>query len=360
MPRILFVAAHRPGRSPSQRFRFEQYIGFLKENGIDSDFSYLVSPEDDLFLYEKGHHVRKLNFLSRSYRIRRTDLKDLQKYDAVFVQREAMMFRSVKFEKAYSERSKLLFDFDDAIWLMDVSEGNKNWRWLKNPAKTEKIIKLSQMVFAGNSYLYNYARKFNENVKIIPTTVDTDYHKKTTDTIKKDRICIGWTGSITTIKHFRMAEDFLKKLKKKFGNKVYFKVIGSETYRNEELCIQGIKWNPETEIKDLSEIDIGIMPLPDDEWAKGKCGFKGLQYMSMEIPTLMSPVGVNTEIVNDGENGLLASHNDEWIEKISSLIESEDMRNKLGVNGRKTVVEKYSVDSQKKYYLAYINELINS
>lgn len=360
MPRILFVAAHRPGRSPSQRFRFEQYISFLKENGIDSDFSYLVSPDDDLFLYEKGHLAKKLGFLRRSCRIRSLDLKNLYKYDCIFVQREALMFRSIRFENAFSQRSKLLFDFDDAIWLMDVSEGNESWKWLKNPSKTEQIIKLSHMVFAGNRYLYEYALQFNNNVKIVPTTIDTEYHKKQIPAIRKERICIGWTGSITTIKHFRMAETFLKKVKEKFGNKIYFKVIGSETYENKELSIQGTKWKRETEIEDLSEIDIGLMPLPDDEWAKGKCGFKGLQYMAMEIPTVMSSVGVNTEIINDGENGFLALRDDEWVEKISRLVESEELREKFGTKGRKTVIEKYSVESQKKYYLAYINELINS
>lgn len=360
MPRILFVAAHSPGRSPSQRFRFEQYIGYLRDNGIESDFSFLVTPRDDLFIYEKGHLLKKLGFLRRSYCIRNMDLKNLHKYDVVFVQREAMMFRSVKFEKAYGYHSKLLFDFDDAIWLMDVSEGNQNWKWLKNPLKTEQILKMSYMVFAGNKFLYNYALKFNENVKIVPTTIDTEYHKKQIYSEPKNRICIGWTGSITTIKHFRMAEIFLKRIKEKFGSHIYFKVIGSESYENNELGIKGVKWNADTEIQDLSEIDIGIMPLPDDEWSKGKCGFKGLQYMAMEIPTVMSSVGVNNEIVKNGENGFLASRNDEWLEKISMLVESDALRKKIGTNGRKTVIEKYSVESQKKYYLAYINELINS
>ncbi|HNW96948.1 MAG TPA: glycosyltransferase family 4 protein [Bacteroidales bacterium] len=358
MPKILFVAAHRPGRSPSQRFRFEQYIDFLKDNGFDSDFSFLVSSEDDLYLYEKGHLLKKYEFLCKSYSIRSLDLKNLKNYDCVFVQREALMFRSIKFEKAFSMHSKLVFDFDDAIWLMDVSEGNKKWKWLKNPAKTEQIIKLSHMVFAGNKYLFDYASLFNKNVKIVPTTIDTDYHKKKTLKKNNDKICIGWTGSITTIKHFRMAENFLKKIKDNFGDKIYFKLIGSETYENEKLKLKGIRWNKETEIDDLSEIDIGIMPLPNDEWTKGKCGFKGLQYMALEIPTVMSAIGVNNEIIQDGENGFLANTEEEWIEKISQLIESKELREKLGAGGRQTVIEKYSVESQKNYYLAYFKELI--
>ena len=357
MPRILFVAAHRPNRSPSQRFRFEQYIKHLEANGYECDFSWLVSPSDDAFLYSHGGYLNKLAFTLKSFKRRFNDLKILDSYDLVFVQREAIMFRSVFFEKAYHKKNKLIFDFDDAIWLMDVSEGNKHWRWLKNPAKTSRIIEISDVVFAGNKYLADYALQFNKNVKIIPTTIDTDYHKKNIDTTHKEKICIGWTGSNTTIKHFIMAEPFLEKLKTKFGDKIYFKLIGSDCYKNSKLNISGIKWNLKTEIDDLSEIDIGIMPLPDDEWTKGKCGFKGLQYMAMEIPTVMSAVGANKEIIEDGVNGFLVSTDDEWIEKLSWLIESKELRDKFGANGRKTVLEKYSVDSQKENYLKYFNEL---
>jgi glycosyltransferase involved in cell wall biosynthesis len=157
-----------------------------------------------------------------------------------------------------------------------------------------------------------------------------------------------------------MAENFLVRLKEKYGDKIYFKLIGDEAYENAQLGLKGMAWNLATEIEDLSEFDIGIMPLPDDEWAKGKCGFKGLQYMAMEIPAVMSPVGVNTDIVEDGENGFLATTDDEWIEKISLLIDSEELRRKYGAEGRRTVVEKYSVESQKERYLEFFNELIKS
>jgi glycosyltransferase involved in cell wall biosynthesis len=357
MSKILFIAPHRLNRAPSQRFRFEQYLDFFNSKNFECDFSWLVESSDDKYLYKRGNHLQKFFFLLKSYKIRFNNLIHISTYDIIFVQREAMMFRSVFFEKWFSKKSKLIFDFDDAIWLMDVSDGNKNWKWLKNPSKTSKIIKLAAMVFAGNQYLANYASQFNKNIKIIPTTIDTEEYKP----IYKNNngtVCIGWSGSITTIKHFEYAIPFLIVIKKKYGDKVYFKVIGDDDYINDELGIKGVAWKKEDEIKELSSINIGIMPLPDDEWAKGKCGLKGLQYMSLEIPTIMSPVGVNTEIIQDGVNGFLANTEEEWITKISKLIESSSLRAQLGKNGRKTVIDRYSFQSQKQYYLQYFEELI--
>jgi glycosyltransferase involved in cell wall biosynthesis len=135
-------------------------------------------------------------------------------------------------------------------------------------------------------------------------------------------------------------------------------VIGDSAYQNKELDIVGISWKKENEIEELNEIDIGIMPLPDNEWAKGKCGLKGLQYMALQIPAIMSPVGVNSEIIDDGINGFLASTKDEWVSKLSLLIDSKELRVKLGEEGRKTVIDKYSVLNNRDLYVNYFKSLL--
>ncbi len=360
MPKILFIAAHRPGRSPSQRFRFEQYLSYFESQGYRCELSWLISEADDKVLYSPGKLFAKLRLFLSSISKRSMDVRRAKDYDVVFVQREAFMTGSYRYEKRISKSgAKLVFDFDDALWLLDTSDANKKLDWLKDPGKTAKIIAVSHAVIAGNEYLATYARKHNKNVVVIPTTIDTSVHKKTPSDKKDGRICIGWTGSITTIKHFEYAVPFLLELKKKYGDKIYFKVIGDDTYRNEALGIKGHAWKGDTEVKDLSEIDIGIMPLPDDKWAKGKCGLKGLSYMAMEIPAVMSPVGVNAEIIAEGRNGFLASTNADWVEKISKLIDDAALRQRIGAEARKTVEERYSLNSQKEKYLDCFRKLLS-
>lgn len=355
---VLFIALHRPDRSPGQRFRFEQYFEFLEENGFSCELSYLITEQEDGLFYSKGNYWKKALLLSKYIKQRKKDAARAKKFDIIFIFRDALPTGSVKYEKKMkASGAKLIYDFDDAIFILNVSSGNKALSFLKRPEKTGEIISLCDLVIAGNKYLADYATKFNSNVKVIPTTIDTEEYIRHTS--KNEGICIGWSGSVTTIQHFRVALPFLEKIKLKYGSKVYFKVIGDENYVNEHLEIKGIPWNKENEVKELSEFDIGIMPLPDDEWAKGKCGLKGLQYMALEIPTIMSPVGVNSNIIKDGENGFIASTIEEWVDKLSILIDQHEIRTDMGVEARKTVVNSYSIIANKEHYLRYFKEVIN-
>lgn len=356
MPRVLFLASHRPNRSPSQRYRFEQYIPFLEQNNFQCHLSYLLSEKDDKIFYTEGNSFKKLWILIKAIVHRIKDKLNYNNYAIVFVQREAIMIGSSYFEKSIKKsKAKYIFDFDDSIWLMDTSDGNKKHEWLKNPEKTVRNIRYADMVFAGNAYLASYARRCNSHVKIIPTTIDTDFHKPLPK--KEDKLIIGWIGSHTTIKHFEYALEFLTSIKKKYPQ-IEIRVVGDEEYLNESLNIKGIAWSPATEVEMINSFSIGIMPLPDDEWAKGKCGLKGLSYMACEVPTIMSPVGVNTEIIQHGKNGFLASTTDEWVTCLSQLIENADLRESIGKAGRQTVLEKYSVLSQQQNYLNAFKEVL--
>lgn len=359
MYKVLFVTLHRPDRSPSQRFRFEQYLTILKENGFEWEWSYLISAEDDKVFYKPGKYFAKMRILLRSILKRWREVRSKKQYDIVLVQREGFMLGSTYFEKRFSKKSKMIFDFDDSIWMQNVSEANRRFAFLKNPDKTADLIRMSALIFAGNEYLASYARQYNSSVQIVPTTIDTDEYQRAAVERKDDTVCIGWSGSVTTIQHFEFALPILERIQEKYRDRVRFKVIGDANYTYPALDIYGIGWKKETELLDLSEIDIGLMPLPDDEWAQGKCGLKGLQYMALGIATIMSPVGVNATIIEHGKNGFLASDIDEWVEVLSRLIDSQELREKIGQNGRQTVVDHYSVKANTEKYLTAFKSLVS-
>jgi len=359
MKKVLILCIHRPGRSPSQRFRFEQFLPFLEKNGYEFTFSYLLNAEDDKAYYQNSFSIKKLQILAKSIYKRTWQCLTISRYDLVFVQREAFMLGTAFFEKIMAKKRPLIFDFDDSIWIQNVSEANKKLAFLKDASKTSTLIKCARLIFAGNSYLANYAHQYNTNVAIIPTTIDTAIYKNAFNTrLKKNTICIGWSGSFSTIEHFATAIPALEKIKSIYGDRVSFKIIGDPNYYCQPLQTKGQAWVAGTEIEDLSGIDIGIMPLPDTEWAKGKCGLKGLQYMALGIPTLMSPVGVNTEIIQNGINGFLPSSDQEWVNNLVHLIENEELRHTIGETGRETVVQKYSTLAWQQTYLAHFNAII--
>ncbi|MDP4261641.1 MAG: glycosyltransferase family 4 protein [Bacteroidota bacterium] len=356
MKRVLILCLHRPNRSPSQRFRFEQYLPYLEQNGYSFEFSYLLDERDDRIFYMPGHTWGKARIVLKSIAKRWREIRKAARYDLVFVQREAFMLGTAYFERKIARKVPLIFDFDDSIWLQNVSDANKRLNFLKDAAKTSRLIKCAKEVFAGNEYLAAYARQYNTDVVIIPTTIETSVYKQE-PLPPSGKICIGWSGSFSTIQHFALAIPALKRIKEKYGDKVYFKIIGDGNYYCQELETKGTPWVEATELRDLSGIDIGIMPLPDDEWAKGKCGLKGLQYMALSIPALMSPVGVNNNIIQHGVNGFLPATEQEWVDSLSKLVESRELRREIGEAGRKTVVDKYSVDVWKEKYLEYFDRV---
>jgi glycosyltransferase involved in cell wall biosynthesis len=359
--RILFVSAHPRGFAPSQRFRFEQYVDFLAEHGFETTFSPVVRAREYPLLYAPGNIGRKAVIFGRGFATR--VLQSLHRTDAdvVIVQREAIQLGTTVLESALARSpAKLIFDFDDAIWLPDASPANRRMRWLKRPGKVPRLIRLADQVWAGNEYLADYARRFSADVHLVPTTVDTDRHRPRSQRGSEGPVCLGWTGSPSTVKHFELIVPVLLRLRERFRERITFKVIGDASYRQQDLGINGTEWREASEIEDLSCIDIGLMPLPDDEWAKGKCGLKALQFMAMQLPVVASPVGVNTDIVDDAVNGFLARTDDGWFERLSALIESAELRREIGHAARETVVARYSVASQRERYLGLLNGLVGA
>jgi glycosyltransferase involved in cell wall biosynthesis len=311
---------------------------------------------DDKYFYQQGNFFFKGLILLKSTFKRLKDILKANDYDFIFIQREAFFLGTTFFEQSFARsRAKVIFDFDDSIWLNQISSNapNKKLNFLKKPSKISEIIALSDLIVVGNKYLSDYALRYNKNVRVIPTTIDTDHYTPVkTSSEKVDKIIIGWSGSKTTIDHFREAIPALEYIKRKYRNNIEIKIIGDVSFRHDKIDAVCKDWKFETEIDDLRTFHIGIMPLPDDDWSRGKCGLKGLQYMSLAIPTIMSPVGVNQEIISHGENGLLASSTEEWINSIENLVNDKSLREKLGEAGRQTVVKNYSVSSNSANFLS--------
>lgn len=355
--KVLFIANHRLGRSPGQRFRFEQYLDYLEENGYEWELSNIISEKDDVLLYQKGKYLQKAIIGFKSWLKRWKDARRANDFDIIFIFREALLTGSSLFERKFSQSTaKVIFDFDDAIWLPNVSAGNKALQVLKKPSKIDTIIHYADVVFAGNKYLASFAEAFCKDVKVIPTTIDTNYHIREENS-STDKLCIGWTGTQTTLKYIEPLKQVFVELQQKYGNKIYFKVICDQPWDMQGIDLVNEKWDKASEIEQLASIDIGVMPLTEDAWSLGKCGFKGLQYMAMESAAILSPVGVNKEIIEDGKNGFLAETLEDWKRTLTLLIEDEELRKKIGKEGRKTVKERYSVNAYKPMYLRYFNEL---
>lgn len=358
MPKILIIADHRLNRSPSQRYRFEQYLNYFKSEGFDWELSEIITEKDDKIFYHPGNYFTKALILLKSIFIRLNDLRRAKNFDVIFIQREALLLGSSYFEKQFYKKNKVIFDFDDSIWLLDTSPENKKFEFLKNPNKTKINIAHAHRVITGNSFLANYAKQFNQNTFIIPTTIDSDFHIPKPELRNKEKIVIGWSGSISTIKHFEIAIPALKEIQNKYPNQIEIHVIGQGSYSHPEINVISKNWSANTEVDDLNSFDIGIMPLPNDEWVKGKCGLKGLSYMACGVATIMSHVGVNSEIIEHEKNGFLAESQQEWVNYLSQLIENSDLRRIMGNTGRDTVVKNYSVNANKVKYLEVLKSLI--
>ena len=341
--RLLAIVPSMYDTSPGQRFRIEQWEPLLLERGVEITYAPFEDRELHQSLYEAKNLGSKLTGVSRGFKRRFSLMKSVRQYDAVYLFREAALLGPPIFERLIKRRVPMVFDFDDAIFVKYRSPSNGYLSYLKFAAKTKTICRLASHVMVGNPYLAEYVRQFNPSVTVIPTTIDTEKY-----TVRRERTTgvpvIGWTGSFSTVQHLDTLRGALRKLAQQ--ERFRLRVIGTPQYSLEGVEVEALPWRSETELDDLRPIDIGVMPLPDDAWSKGKCGLKALQFMALGTPTVCSPVGVNTEIVQDGENGFIAASEEEWVEKLGRLLRSVELRERVGMAGRTTVERKYSAIAQ--------------
>ena len=342
------VLALMPGlfdTSPGQRYRLEQWDPLLRARGVEITYAPFEDDELHAIVYKPGRMGKKLQLVTRNLARRLSTISKARKYDLIYILREAALLGPPVFERLiYQQRIPFVFDFDDAIFVSYRSPSNGYLSYLKFASKTKTICRLASHVMVGNPYLAEYARQVNDNVTVVPTTIDTEKYQVRRPATADGPLTIGWTGSFSTVQHLDTLRGALKKLAETEDFRL--RVIGTPAYELSPIDVEAMPWRAATELDDLRKIDIGVMPLPDDNWSKGKCGLKALQFMALGIPTICSPVGVNTDIIHDDENGFLAGTEGEWVDKLSRLLRSAELRRRLGDAGRATVEEKYSAATQ--------------
>lgn len=342
--RILAIVPSIYDTNPSQRYRIEQWEPLLRERGVEITYRPFESEALHDVLYKQGHVGEKLRHVARALVRRAGDVRGARGFDAVYVLREAALLGPAFFERWLAFAGvPYVFDFDDAVFVPYVSPSNGYLSYLKFPGKTRAICRMAAHVMAGNEYLADYARLVNDRVTVIPTTVDSE--KYTVEPRAPNEVpVIGWSGSHSTAAHLLTLKSALRRLAER--ERFRLRVVGVPDFKMEGVEVEAVRWRSATEVEDLRSFDVGVMPLPDDKWSRGKCGMKALQYMGLAIPAVCSPVGVNSEIIRDGENGLLASTDDDWVEKLSRLLRSSEERARLGRAGRATVEARYSAAVQ--------------
>lgn len=306
----------RPDK-PSTRFRVQSYLPFFSEAGFRTSIFSLSQ--------------KALNRWKFFYSLRHFDL--------VLVQKKLFSFAELLFIRQRAKR--LVYDFDDAV----MFKGGENMDFL-NPQRQkrfERTVRMCDWIIAGNKYLKKEANLFSKRVSVLPTPVDTDKYIPREEHTFSKVLTIGWIGSRSTVAYVEALLPVFYEIKAKFPQVTIKVVSDSFEALNGAAEIERVQWREKEEVKDLQSFDIGIMPLPNNPWTKGKCGFKLLQYQAVGIPVICSPVGVNREMVTEGVNGLFAYTNEEWFERLRRLITSPELRMRMGRTGRKRVLDEYSL-----------------
>ncbi|MBC2693921.1 MAG: glycosyltransferase [Desulfobacteraceae bacterium] len=245
----------------------------------------------------------------------------------------------------------LVFDLDDAVFCRSNGEPSKS-----RQMRFEKVTSICEQVWAGNLYLADRARQYNEAVKILPTSLD--YRKYLLEVEKsQEHFDLVWIGSRSTRKYLKECLPALESLSENIPD-LRLKIVADFDLPTKRLKTVAIPWSDEVEAEALASAQVGIAPMSDDPWTKGKCGLKVLQYMAAGLPVVSSPAGVNREIVQEGITGFLAENPDDWRKSIDILFRDPVLRNSMGKAGQQRVINHFSVDTTFRKMSESLNSLV--
>jgi len=340
--RILALTTN-PIEGASTRYRVLAYIPYLERQGCTVDLHPFFPSKSLAAVYSSGELLGKLYYVVEGFQKRLSRLRR-HRYDLVLVHRELFpLGLKVFLGRLGKIGAQVVYDYDDDAMFLPQRQSRGLLGRLENTDSVREIMALSNLVIAGNDFLAAYARQYNRNVMVLPTAVDIEKFRPRYSSQRADRCTIGWIGSHTTVKYLYSLRSIFERLAKTHSFEL--KVVGASF----SLSLNGLHvrqqgWSLEREVWDFQNCDIGVYPLWDDDWSKGKCGFKAIQFMAVGVPVIASEVGVNREIIQDGVNGFLAASEQEWCDKLALLLKNPDLRREIGLAGRKIVEERYSLD----------------
>lgn len=342
---LLALAKYGP-RAASTRQRLLQYAPFLHRHGVEIELRPLL---DDVYLAAlmRGASAGRAH-VARAYAGRLADLARVRGHDAVWVQYELFPYLpAIDGLLARLAGRPILYDIDDAIFHMYDAHPSRVVRHLLRN-KLRPLVRRAAICLCGNEYLADYVTAAGGRAVVVPTVVDTNHFHPAPP--RADRpLTVGWIGSPSTWRYVEPLLPTLLPAMARLGAR--FRVVGAGPAARGITGIDAAEWNEAQEVADLQSMDIGLMPVPDQPWARGKCGYKLIQYMACGVPGIASPVGVNSTIVDHGGDGFLARTEADWVDALDQLARNPDLRARMGEKGRAKVIARYSLQSQQPVVL---------
>lgn len=353
MKKILFLPKY-PRKGASSRLRTYQFLPLWEASGVEVTVAPFFTPA---YLETIYSNIRPgYRHVLACYWHRLKVLLSAGRYQVVCVEKELFPYFPAFPEWLLSRFKGYWVDYDDAVFHnYDRAKYTMVSRLM--PHKIDRVMQWAAVVTAGNDYLMQRAQAAGaKKILHFPTVIDPLRYQKKVHA-DKDTVTIGWIGSPSTLKYLMDLLPVLEILHKEFD--VELLLINGKTAPAYSGKVRTIPWSEAEEAAALLQMDIGIMPLPDNPWERGKCAYKLIQYMACGLPVVASPVGMNKDVVVQGINGFLAQTETEWIEALGQLIADWSLRKAFGEKGHQLVLEKYTLQQQFKKMEALVNELEN-
>ncbi|MBI4539293.1 MAG: glycosyltransferase family 4 protein [Gemmatimonadetes bacterium] len=338
--RVLALVPHSAAVA-SVRFRVAQYREPLARRGIGLELASFFGPQESRHIYGPSAQ-RAVRATLRGYLRRLMDLRRVRQYDAVLVHREIAPYgNGVLADRLATTGVPYFYDFDDAIYLPAVGARHVTRLLRSARRETDLLCRRAAAVLAGNPFLAEFARRRGVPVEVLPTVVDTAVFRPAE--APPERPVIVWVGSHTTERYVESIAGPLSEVCRATGAQVRLVSQGARE-RIGSLAVEGVAWRLEDDARYYREATVGVYPLEDDEWGRGKCGLKALLFLASGVPVVASPVGVLNEIVIPGQTGFLARGSEEWHGHLMRLLMDEGLRRGMAGRGRRLVEERYSLE----------------